>query len=317
MISEFRLKLYVTDHAIYTHYLGDFAYNTRMSSPFRKDANPSFVVYYKNGKIFWKDFGYMSDTPKDAIGLISEIYSTNRDQAINIIWKDIVLAKNTIIKNIHTERKKYSKNFYNIKIHDIKDFELKYWVDNFTVGIDYLRFFGVFGLESLYRKNDFIWESSPLNPAYVYTYKDKNIFKIYRPKDTTKDKFRGQNNGLILEGWEQLPKNADELIIQSSFKDTIVCRRAGYLGCNPTGEASLLTLLNKVHEINQRFKKVFVLFDNDKPGRHNSNLLCSKTGWTPLFMRSFKDPSDSVQYLGNYFDLYNSIGNKLSKKYHI
>lgn len=318
MISQFRLKLYLSDHAIYKHYVGDFSYNLPMSSPLRKDLNPSFVIYHKGDKTFWKDYGYDKVYAKDAIGLVSELYGVGRTEAIQIIWQEVVLNKEASITNtVIGERRAKTANIYDYYTHEIKDFELKYWLDNFDVGRDFLKFFGVLGLKSLYRKNDLIWESTPLNPAFVYTYKNSKGFKIYRPKDKKHDKFRGENNGSIIEGWDQLPATADELVIQSSFKDTIVCRRAGYLGCNPTGEGSLSIIKSKARELNQRFKKIFILFDNDKPGISNANRLSKDTGWTPIVMRNFKDPSDSVEKTKNYFEVHSVIGKHLLKKYHI
>lgn len=313
MVDEVRLRFYVTDHSIYKHYVPYFKYNIKVKSPFRSDSDPSFVVYPKG---YWIDFGRASSTRQDGIQLVSDLFDLDRASAIKKIWCDIVLNKDFVIEK--NKIKSPVKRFYDIRTRDLNVHELSYWVDNFNVTTPYLDFFNVKALEGLYKKNDLIWTSTPDNPAFVYLYSsNRNAFKIYRPLTRDRDKFRGQENGKLLEGWEQLPLTADEVIIQSSFKDTIVCRKAGYLGFNPTGEASLKIILSRAQEINNRFKKVFVLFDNDVPGRRNSDILCSKTHWTPLFISGFKDPSDSVQATKSYYHLHNCIGNFLTKYYNI
>lgn len=313
MVDEVRLRFYVTDHAIYKHYVPYFKYNSKVKSPFRKETDPSFIVYPRGN---WIDYGRVSSKRQDGIALVSDLFEIPREEAIKKIWCDLVLNKDFVIENVKI--KSTQKQFYDIRTRELNAHELSYWDINFNVTKPYLDFFNVKALEGLYKKNDLIWSSTPENPAYVYLYNsNKNAFKIYRPLTQDRDKFRGQNNGKLLEGWEQLPLTADEVIIQSSYKDTIVCRRAGYLGFNPTGEASLKYILSKAIEINTRFKKVFVLFDNDIPGRRTSNILCSKTGWTPLFIRGFKDPSDSVKATQSYYHLHNCIGNFLTKNYYL
>ena len=49
----------VTEYEIYSHYLGQFKVGAIYNSPFRKDRNPSFGVYYSKraNKLLFKDHG--------------------------------------------------------------------------------------------------------------------------------------------------------------------------------------------------------------------------------------------------------------------
>ena len=49
----------VTEYDIYAHYLGQFKVGAIYNSPFRKDKNPSFGVYYskRTKQLLFKDHG--------------------------------------------------------------------------------------------------------------------------------------------------------------------------------------------------------------------------------------------------------------------
>ena len=114
--------------------------------------------------------------------------------------------------------------------------------------------------------------------------------------DPNGDKFRGQNNGDILEGYEQLPDEWEHLIITKSTKDIMTLRRIGVVSCSPTSENSFRTLLSKKDELNERFKRKFIFFDNDTPGIKASRLIHEATGWESfcLPINMGKDPNELV-----------------------
>lgn len=322
MTRALRLKFYLSDVQIIRHYFGDFDLNSKYNSPFRDDPNPSLAFKLKSGKLMWTDFGLTTDNIRDGIGFVQQLYDLSRKEAINKIFKDIIKNKATVVKKATIEIP--LKVPYEFTIGDIQDFEMKYWSKLYFTR-ELLKFYNVHSLISLRRVGKKIWGTEIDSPTFIYLFSKKGAFKAYRPLDKFRDKFRGQNNGDILEGYEQLPKTGSHLIITSSLKDTMTLRNMGVLALNPTSENSKQALLNKAKELNQRFKKIYILFDYDKAGIDSSYVLSKQTGWEVinLFLydktnkKYIKDPSDSVMVSNTYFYLINLLSKYNLMKYHV
>lgn len=158
-------------------------------------------------------------------------------------------------------------------------------------------------MSALYKTDKLIWKSTEDNPAYIYIYEGSKAFKAYRPLDPKGDKFRGQDNGEIIEGWDQLPYEWEHLIVTKATKDIMTFRTIGYISCSPTSENSFRTILSKKDELNRRFKRIFIFFDNDAAGMKAAKFLHEATGWTVIILPQdhAKDVSDLV-YKDQSFD---------------
>jgi hypothetical protein len=268
------------------------------------------------------------DKPKynDAIGFVMQLEGLSREQAVDKIWRELVMDEGVKITRKPIE--KPVKFDYEINTQELRDWEVGYWKDNLHIYRDMLGFFDIESLKSLERLQRTIWKSTKSNPAYAYMFGEDGVFKAYRPLDPDGDKFRGQNNGHIIEGWNQLPRSGEHLFIGSSLKDTVVTRKVGVLGCNPTSENSFRAILGKVREINARFKNVYILFDNDRAGREAAMYLAWMTGWTPVFIdnlrifntnktKSAKDPSDTVEFSSSYLYLSGFFSKFVTQRYYI
>ncbi len=305
---ETRLKFYVTDEQIYQFYLEDeIEVGVKYSAPWRSDNTPSLSFNYYNGFLMWTDFGLQSDVYRDGIGFVQQLFDLNREKAVRKIWKELVLNKDVPLRVVNIKKK--IKFDYEITFIELSNYELEYW-GRLQLSLNFLKRFNVWSLKSMRRLGKKIWWSTEENPTYVYLFKDyPKAFKAYRPLDPRKDKFRGQNNGAIVEGWDQLPEQGEDLIISSSLKDTMVLTKCGFNACNPTSENSFRGILNKKDELNERFKNIRILFDNDIPGINAANSLYSKTGWETMFLpqKLSKDPSDYIMNGGNYKTLKNML----------
>lgn len=322
MRDETRLRFYVGDIEIYHFYFGDFSLTEKYESPFphRNDPNPSFMFKnigsYSNPKIIWNDFGMDDIKYKDGIGFVMMFYGLNRSDAVRKIWNEMVRDKDTRI--IKPRISHPIKLPYEFGEQPLQDWEMVYW-RKLYFNESFMKFFNVWSLKYIRRVDKVIWKSEKDNPTYIYLFSKQNAFKAYRPLDPDKDKFRGQNNGDILEGYDQLPKTGDVLFITSSLKDTMTLRRMGLLGINPTSENSKRALYLKIRELNQRFSKIYILFDNDGPGIKSALNLANDTGWEPVFIPKYlsKDPSDLVMKTKNYFELINIFKPLKTLTYHV
>lgn len=187
--------------------------------------------------------------------------------------------------------------------HKLTDYEIAWWGDNLRVGKSLLDFFQILGLEAYMRGEKKIWSSQPNSPAYFYF----QASKAYRPTAPKGRKHRGLANGDIIEGWHQLPEHGDHFLLNTSLKDVVTCRNAGFISAAPPSENSIRPILAKAREINARFTRKFVLYDADEAGRREAAKLESILGWTTIFMRNFKDPSDSVEKLGHYEEIHSLL----------
>lgn len=323
MRDETRLRFYLDDTQIYHYYFGDFDLTTKYESPFphRRDPNPSFmfknVGTFNDPKILWNDFGLTDIKYKDGIGFVMEFYQISRLEAVRKIWKDMVMnPKITLVK---PRVKQPIKLPYEYTIQDIQDFEMKYW-SRLWFTKEFLKFFNVHSMRSMRRLGKKLWATTKDNPTFIYLFSKSKAFKAYRPLDPRKDKFRGQNNGDILEGYNQLPRTGQHLIITSSLKDTMTLRKLGYLAVNPTSENSKRGLYKLIRELNYRFNNnIYILFDNDRPGINAAKSLARDTGWKVIMLPTWstKDPSDLVMKTKNYLQLSIFFNNFELVKYHI
>lgn len=298
MISEARLKCYVSDESIYLYYFGEFEIGRKYNSPLRRDPRPSFIIQQHQGSLLWTDFGLGKTVRPDAIGFVQVLKDMTRDEAVRTIWEDFMH------KGVRVRRQPLSMNIglpYELTSRDMQEFELDYWLRH-CIEEPLLDRFNVKAVDALYRHGSKVLTSTKREPSYVYLF-DKDIYKIYRP--LSEDRFRGQGNGDIVEGYAQLPKSGRSLIISSSMKDTLVLTSLGYNACNPPGETNLRAVLARARELNARFNNIQILFDNDGPGIRSAYRLSGLTGWRPIFLPKevAKDPADVVKKYGNRFVL--------------
>lgn len=139
----------------------------------------------------------------------------------------------------------------------------------------------------------------------MYAYKIFDKFKIYRPlSETRKDKWRTNCTSIDLQGYEQLPDKGDLLIITKSLKDVMVLHELGYNAVALQSENDHL-YKSIYNNLQQRFKRIVILFDNDKPGLEASIKLSNKYNIPRIYIDSglyelykVKDISDYIKVFG-------------------
>lgn len=297
MLTFERLKIWLTDPQIYEFYLGDFQLNGKYNAPYRDDPNASLQLKKsEEGVLYWRDYGkpYEFQKGSDAVALVEHMFDCSREEAIQIIWKEMIASDDVIPRVVvrPDTAKLPLKPFY----REMQDWEYEYWGEH-GISKDTLRLFNVHALTGLYKLDRLIWKSESGNPAYIYVF-GRDKFKCYRPLDTTGHKFLGYNNSDVIEGWSQIPEKGDLLIVTKSMKDVMVLYEAGFVSCSPTSENSFRTIVNRAEELNKRFKKIIIFYDNDLPGITASEKLSSLTGWESIMIpveEGIKDVSDWVR----------------------
>jgi len=182
---------------------------------------------------------------------------------------------------------------------------LKYW-KQYYIQTKTLRKFRVRNGAYLFLNGYLFRHASEKSPLYVYEF-ENDSFKAYLPLETGDKKWVSNASKDTLQGYEQLPKEGDHLIITKSLKDVMVLYELGFNAVAVQGE-TVYPDETIIEELKQRFTKIVVLFDNDGEfnppkgvagkGKQATKKFCNKFKLPYFFMVGAKDVSDHVKEYG-------------------
>ncbi len=306
-LQEFRSK--ISDECIYQHYLGNFNNNSWFSAPWRSDTTPSLQITYYKGEWVWRDFGE-DVRPNNAINFLKRYYNIEFPEVLTIAYNDIVnndgplyIKKTPIIK----------PDVSYLELNDISNSEMWYW-NKANIDKTILKKFDVYS--GNIKHNGITWHNStPEDPLYIYMYDINNeIYKGYRPLSKSKlSKFYSHNITNHIQGYSKLPGKGNNLIITKSYKDVLIWYKAGYPAIAPHSESMFIND-DIFKELKQRFKNVFLNYDNDTTGMEQITKFSSKYPVIPLIipiLSKCKDPFEFITNNNSYNQLNNLILSKL------
>lgn len=275
-------------------------------SPFRSDHKVTCAFYKsKSGVLYLHDFA--TNEHINCFGVVMRLFNCNYHQALDIIAQDFKLIEenNSNISHqikIIPELKENKSSKIQVQIKDFSKEELDWW-DKFGITQKLLKKYHVYSIQNVFLNEELKFISSSDCPIYGYYFgKDKNHeekWKIYFP---LRKEFRFINNvnKKTLQGYKQLPKNGDLLVITKSMKDCIALNRFGIAACAPNSE-TLFINDKQLEEFKQRFKHILILYDNDRPGMHNMWLIRKEHPELNYFYMPWylsKDFTDSIKLVG-------------------
>lgn len=284
----------VSEYDIYAHYLGQFKVGAIYNSPFRKDKNPSFGIYYskRTKQLLFKDHG--TGECGNIVKFVS-LYTglTN----YNDILKDIVKQLNITTDTKLDSSKQYipsSETVIGIVRQKFTPTDINYW-SQFNISEKTLKKFNVNSIK-YYLCNGIVKgiykEDNPM-----YAYKVYNNFKIYRPLADKYTKWRNNLTEYDIQGYAQLPSKGDTLIITKSMKDVMCLYEMGISAISPSSESTFIP--NDILEgLKKRFKRIIILFDRDNAGVKYLRKMSLKTGLEGLLVHKkfkAKDISDAIK----------------------
>lgn len=284
----------VSEYDIYAHYLGQFKVGAIYNSPFRKDKNPSFGIYYskRTKQLLFKDHG--TGECGNIVKFVS-LYTglTN----YNDILKDIVKQLNITTDTKLDSSKQYipsSETVIGIVRQKFTPTDINYW-SQFNISEKTLKKFNVNSIK-YYLCNGIVKgiykEDNPM-----YAYKVYNNFKIYRPFADKYTKWRNNLTEYDIQGYAQLPSKGDTLIITKSMKDVMCLYEMGIPAISPSSESTFIP--NDILEgLKKRFKRIIILFDRDNTGVKYLRKMSLKTGLEGLLVHKkfkAKDISDAIK----------------------
>lgn len=287
----------VTEYDIYAHYLGQFKVGMIYNSPFRKDKNPSFGIFYskRTKQLLFKDHG--TGNCGNVIKFVS-LYTgiTNyNDILLDIVDKLKITSDTKLVSS-----KQYiasTETVIGVVRQDFTAEDINYW-SQFNIHIDTLKKFNVNSIKyylcngivkGIYKKE---------NPMYAY--KVYNNFKIYRPLADKYTKWRNNLGQYDIQGFKQLPKTDNLLIITKSLKDVMCLYEMGISAISPASESTFIPD-DVLDNLKKRFKHILICFDRDTAGIKYLRKISLKTGLKPLLVHkkwNAKDISDAIKLNG-------------------
>lgn len=282
------------------------------NSPFRKDKNPSFGIYYskRTKQLLFKDHG-----TGECGNVIKFVSLFTGKTEYNDILSDIVDKLNITNNTKLVSSKQYippTETVIGVVRQEFTDVDINYW-KQFNISINTLKKFNVNSIK--YYLCNGIVKGTYKRENPMYAYKVYNNFKIYRPLADKYTKWRNNLTDYDIQGYEQLPQKGDILFITKSMKDVMCLHEMGYPAVSPSSESTFLPK-DVLEQLKTRFKRIIILFDRDTAGVKRSRKLSRETGLEAIFINKkfkAKDVSDAVK--ANSFEEIKNWLNETIKNY--
>lgn len=248
---------------IFRFYIGyKVEINKPFNSPLRVDNNPSFELFVTKEKdIMYKDFG--NGDAGDWIKFVQTMYGLTRREAVIKTFIDLMLYDNKVPDSpILIEYEKRNCSTIGIKLASLRQSDIDYW-KQFNISTILLNMYNVVPISTVWIDN--IQAANRNGQDLMYAYLINRKIKIYRPLQPKKKRWTGNADSSCIFGYEQLPEYGDLVIITKALKDIMTLRSFGYFAIAANSETSVLKE-SIIKDLQDRFKKIVVLLDNDEAG---------------------------------------------------
>ena len=273
MVDKESLLQQISDIDIYNMYLTEpLSLKTLIKSPLREESNPSFGFFIgERSEICFKDFVLGSG---DCIKFVQLKFGLDYFEAMSKIVVDAKLTNDFIIKNMTPstninnnkstiDRKeliaknniKLSKKSRKFEAHD-----LAFW-NGFGITHQILLRYNVSALSHIFLGDKIIVADKY---SYCFTeYKDGvETYKIYQPYNTS-FKWLNTHNSSVWQGWSQLPRSGETLVITKSLKDVMAITAICKLPAISLQAESVNPKYHIIEQLRNRFSFIYLLYDND------------------------------------------------------
>lgn len=299
----------ITEEEIFEKYLQlPIDEDTFYTNPLRPDKRAGCRYYRnKNGRLYFKDFSKGFHWDCFNVVQVANNNCTFID-ALRIIIRDFKL--NTVIPGYEIKHEEVFKlrTKIQISVRAWNNQDAQYW-NQYGIGLSTLSNFRVYACNGLWFNGEY-YKCKANDPCYAY-YFGNDIFKLYFPFRETNRFLQNTNyNDNILQGWNQLKRNTDTLIITKSLKDVMVYYLFGIEAIAPISENQIITP-EQYAEISNIYRNIYTNADNDSTGRNFMVQHQIHYGIPYIvFPKTFKkDISDNVKHLG--FDHVKQIVNHI------
>ena len=303
----------VTEADILSFYLNVTEVPCVIHSPLREDKRPSFGLYSIDGKrIFYTDL-----STKDKGGLfdlLMNLWNLSYKEVLEKIYNDLPAFNSSI--NAKVYKPCYIKNSsdYNnssdlqCKIREWRPHDIKYW-ESYGISLKWLKYAEVYPISHkiiIKDEHKYIFSADKYAYAYVEHKEGKITLKIYQPFNKNGYKWSNKHDNSVISLWTKVPEYGDRVCICASLKDAL-CLWANTNIPSLAVQGEGYTISNTaINELKRRFKKVFILFDNDEVGILDGEKLSQQTGFINVVLPKLEEygcPKDIS-------DLYHALQDK-------
>lgn len=297
----------INQESIMQHYTGNDVTSKKLVTSCLRSDNHVTCGYYKSksGVLYMHDFA--TGEHLDCWNLVMKMFNVNYYQALEIIAKDFCLIDSNIVKTkpiIVPEIKETESAIIQVQIKSFTQKELDWW-QQFGINKKILKKYHIYSLQYVFLNGELKFTSSEKCPIYGYYFgKDKNskeLWKIYFPFNKEKGiRFINNLPKKVLQGYHQLPKTGDLLVITKSMKDVASMYGFGITAVSTPSESTFISD-KQLEEFKSRFKHIVVLYDSDRPGKHNLWLIRKKYPELNYFVlpnNLEKDFTDTLKVIG-------------------
>jgi len=269
----------ITSYDIFRYYMptSNWKVNHITHSPFRKDANASFMIGNRSGRLGFIDFA--DDKLKgDCFTFVKNLYNTQSlDELLKMIDKDFNLgiikgeltekSKIAIVKdNVQPEAEGKRYSLIQVATRAFTGEELAYW-NTFHQDITDLKREHIYSIDKLYL-NKKLFSLSPTELRFGYFY--NGHWKIYRPHVPRRQKWIPNNVPIHYMDGKKDIVNCENAFINKSKKDYMVIKKVYPYTCAVQYEGSACFTPENVQYLKDNSKKQTLSFDSDVAGVKNS-----------------------------------------------
>ena len=301
---------------IFSYYIPNIVLNGRFPSPLgEKDNNPSFSVFwsYRKHKFIFKDFRY--GYTGDVIDFVRYYFGyLNNDKACMRIMNDFDIPgfridsdidKSTMVthdKIISLPRKRTSIKI-KVTVRDWEKYDLDYW-GKYGITKKWLEYGRIYPI-SFYYLNGSIRKADKYAYAYIEQKDGKITYKIYQPFNKAGAKWRSDNNSSVWELWDLLPDKHDCLIITKSRKDALSIMSISGIPATALQAEGTIPKPHVVNQLKERFKNIFLFYDNDYDasenwGQNYSKKLSDKFKLPSIYIPDEYESKDYTDFIIKY-----------------
>lgn len=310
-ISLEELLSKVSEISIAAKYLNITEIPCVINSPLRRDNRPSFGLYSFDGqKVRYTD--YATGERGGIFDLLSKLWNIPYIEVLERVADDFITYKETDEVKVNTDCgyskiviKERVKSKIEVKVRSWRNYDREYW-ESYGVPLEWLDYARVYPISHKIIIKDgrrFTFGADKYAYAFVELKEGNTSIKIYQPFNKDGFKWCTSTDSSVISLWTKVPQSGDKICICSSLKDALcLWSNTGIPALATQGEGYTMSD-TAVNELKRRFKKVYVLFDNDEAGLIDGEKLCKQTGFINIVLPVFEGGKDIS-------DLYHTLQNK-------
>lgn len=253
-------------------YFGDrVKLGKKYCNPFRNDTNAGCSFKWsQGGNLYFLDYAteQVFFTPLDIAqmrtgyhypDILYKIESDFQIKDLDLADRNRLVLESSVRNGAPPELKPAD---IKVKLTKFSAADLAYWAQ-FGITESILKFYDVRRVQKAWIADQLWYLDNPFDPCYRY--KEKEKFKLYRPKAEKQHKFRSNYFGGLLEGYTQLPHKGEILVITKGLKDVMTLHSIGVNAVAVRSENTPMSE-NAFELLKNRFDKIYIWFDVDEAG---------------------------------------------------